>query len=263
MYLPPSTPRPSLPALVHSSLSLSLSPSPSFSLFHSNLFTHSSEPRRTTAGTVLSVGIPKFRSNPRARAKALLTTLPAFQAFSAIPSIPSLAHILPLPPSRLSLLDADFFPSLLLRRRMMLSLSLSPPLSLYSSHSAYSLALQPFLSFFLPNVTTPDPTLSFQFSLRFVFPLPPSLTRSLSLSLALSLSIPTASPPPSSTVYENNTFLRSIHSSSFLFSLSNLAPSFSLPRSRRYTPPCLTNGILPFPLLAVDQSSLFPQRCSS
>lgn len=149
MYLPPSTPRPSLPALVHSSLSLSLSPSPSFSLFHSNLFTHSSEPRRTTAGTVLSVGIPEFRSNPRARAKALLTTLPAFQAFSAIPSIPSLAHILPLPPSRLSLLDADFFPSLLLRRRMMLSLSLPSSLSLFLTLRV--LSRSPTVSLLLPS----------------------------------------------------------------------------------------------------------------
>lgn len=257
MYLPPSTPRPSLPALVHSSLSLSLSPSPSFSLFHSNLFTHSSEPRRTTAGTVLSVGIPEFRSNPRARAKALLTTLPAFQAFSAIPSIPSLAHILPLPPSRLSLLDADFFPSLLLRRRMMLSLS--PLLSLSIPHTPRTLSLSnrfspsSFLTLLRPIPLSLSNFLSGSSSLS----LPPSRAHSLSLS------IPTASPPPSSTVYENNTFLRSIHSSSFLFSLSNLAPSFSLPRSRRYTPPCLTNGILPFPLLAVDQSSLFPQRCSS
>lgn len=90
------------------------------------------------------------------------------------------------------------------------------------------------------------------------------LSDSSSLSLSLFLSVYSKlSPPPSSTVYENNTFLRSIHSSSFLFSLSNLASSFSLPRSRRYTPPCLSNGILPFPLLAVDQSSLFPQRCSS
>lgn len=145
------------------------------------------------------------------------------------------------------------------------ALSLSPLLSLSIPHTPRTLSLSnrfspsSFLTLLRPIPLSLSNFLSGSSSLS----LPPSRAHSLSLSLPLSLSIPTASPPPSSTVYENNTFLRSIHSSSFLFSLSNLAPSFSLPRSRRYTPPCLTNGILPFPLLAVDQSSLFPQRCSS
>lgn len=58
------------------------------SLSYSTLFTHSLEPRRTSAGTTLAVEIPEFRVLGLAPRHC---SPPTFQAFSTTLSVPSLA----------------------------------------------------------------------------------------------------------------------------------------------------------------------------